>query len=424
MESKLPPLALESGLDLRQILTTGSLLQINEDYDYSNCEDSNETDNNEESDSHRTAHHIGEPVESLEALRKQLRNVDKDGFVKKKVLENGGGKEIHEGCTVSVVFSGFWENEDEPFDVRKMDKPLVVDLKENGLLPGLQIAIKSMLVGEMSVFLLSYHVMYGELGVPPRIKPKADCVFYIKLIKSIKTPEEGYLDYSEPNTFRRVYQEVKMLYSSGLALHKVKNYMGAIQLFRKGIYMLHKCRLADETEEGIQQKLLIKLYTNLAIGYNKTKRPLKACTACNELNRLGSLWNNGKVLFQNAKALRMIGVFDEAEKRLKRAIKLCPEIEDIKAEYELLKKTRETCDQNKLVCGESLELVRESFKREVDSLVKNFKENVNLCQLTLPSKLNPSEMDYVKEVCIRENLFCTKVEQNYLLDKEEDKDKD
>lgn len=52
-------------------------------------------------------------------------------------------------------------------------------------------AIKSMLVGETSVFLLSYKVMYGDLGVPPRIKPKADCVVYIKLIKSILTPKDG-----------------------------------------------------------------------------------------------------------------------------------------------------------------------------------------------------------------------------------------
>lgn len=52
-------------------------------------------------------------------------------------------------------------------------------------------AVRSMLVGEVSLFLLSYQVMFGELGVPPRIKPKADCIFYIKLMKSILTPEEG-----------------------------------------------------------------------------------------------------------------------------------------------------------------------------------------------------------------------------------------
>lgn len=67
----------------------------------------------------------------------------------------------------------------------------VVNLKENGLLPGFQIAIQSMLVGELSLFLFSYEVMYGEMGIPPRIKPKANCVFYIKLIKSVITSQKG-----------------------------------------------------------------------------------------------------------------------------------------------------------------------------------------------------------------------------------------
>lgn len=67
----------------------------------------------------------------------------------------------------------------------------IVDLSDSGLLPGLQIAVESMLVGELSVFLLSSELMYGELGIAPRIKPKADCVFYVKLMKSIITPTEG-----------------------------------------------------------------------------------------------------------------------------------------------------------------------------------------------------------------------------------------
>lgn len=67
----------------------------------------------------------------------------------------------------------------------------VVDLNDNGLLPGLLTAVKSMLVGEISVFHLNYPVMFGELGVPPRIKPKANCIFYVKLIRSILTPAQG-----------------------------------------------------------------------------------------------------------------------------------------------------------------------------------------------------------------------------------------
>ncbi|CAG5056580.1 unnamed protein product [Parnassius apollo] len=409
-----PSIALENGLNLKEVLTTGSVLHINEDYE--GTDTCLETERNEA----KTVDFIGQPVKSFEVLEKELSIVDEKGFVKKKIIVEGGGLPLNEGNTVTVAFSGYWENDTEPFDVVKEDKPMVVDLKDNGLLPGFQIAIQSMLVGELAIYLFSYEVMYGEMGIPPRIKPKANCVFYIKLVKSIITPKQGPINYSEPNTFERVHHEVKLLYGSGVTLHKTKNYTAAIQLFRKGVNMLHKCRLADENEERIQEKLLIKLYTNLAVCYNKVKQPLRACTACNELARLKSLWNNSKVLFQNAKALRMIGQFNMAEKKIKRALKLSPDNEEIKAELELLERTRDSCNQTRLIDNEnrSLELVSDNFKQEVDQLIKNFKTNINLCKLTLPGGLNSDEMDYIKEACIRENLFFNKIQKSYLLDKD------
>ncbi|XP_013181396.1 PREDICTED: inactive peptidyl-prolyl cis-trans isomerase shutdown-like [Papilio xuthus] len=402
--------ALENGLNLKEVLTRGSILHINEGYE--DLDDHLEP----ETKARKTFEYIGQPVKSFQELK--LDPVDEKGFIKKRIIEEGGGLPLNDENTVSIAYTGYWENENEPFDLVKINKPLVVDLKDNGLLPGLQLAIHSMLVGELSLFLLSYELMYGEMGIPPRIKPKADCIFYIKLIKSIITPKQGPINFSEANIFNRVHHEVKLLYSSGLTLHKTKNYMAAAQVFRKSVSMLHRCRLADEDEEKIQEKLLIKLYSNLAICYNKLKKPLQACTSCNELNRLNSLWNNSKMLFQNAKALRMIGQFSEAEKRLRSALKLQPNNEELQIELELLLQTRDSCKQITLIGRETLEPVNDNFKREVDTLIINFKNNVNLCKLTLPSGLNKDEMDYVKEACIRENLFFNVIQKNYFLDKD------
>lgn len=416
MDTTGPSLALENGLDLGKLFTTGSVLHINQDFN--DMEFIGDTNNNED----KRTDYIGEPVTSFEEFEKQLQTVDENGHVKKKILEEGGGQPLGKEWTVSVSFAGYWENESEPFDYTKSYKPLVVNLNENGLLPGIQMAIQSMLVGEMAVFLLSHVVMYGELGVPPRIKPKADCIFYIKIIKSIKTPKEGKLDFSEPNIFNRVYSEVKMLYASGITLHKTKNFTAAIQLFRKGVNMLHRCRLADENEEQRQEKLLIKLYINLLVLYNEIKQPLRACTICNELKRLNSLWSNKKVLFQSAKALRMIGEFNEAEKRLKRALKLCPDNETILAELSLLAKTRDDCCKVRLIENkiDNSNTISDSFKTEVDNLIKNFKENVNICKLTLPGDLNNAEIEYIIEACNKENLFCNKIQKDYLLDKDKE----
>ncbi|XP_041970469.1 inactive peptidyl-prolyl cis-trans isomerase shutdown-like isoform X1 [Aricia agestis] len=403
-------IALDNPLDLRELFTTGSVLEINEEYD--NGEHRIETEDTHE----KKIDIFGEPVTSLEDLVKQLTPVDEDEYVKKKIMEEGGGLPLHNGCTVSVIYSAYFEGSSEPFDVN-CGKPLVVNLDDSGLLPGLEIAVKSMLVGEVAVFVLSYQVMYGELGVPPRIKPKADCIFYIKLIKSLVTPEEGPINFSEQNIFQRVRAEVTTLFKSGLVLHKARNYSVAAQLFRKGVALLHKCRLADEEEEKIQQKSLLRLYLNLAVCYNKLKQPLKACISCNELNRLNGLWNNGKALYQNGMALRMIGQFDAASKRLQRALKLNPDNSKIQEEIALVNKLRDSCSQIQLI-DKSSSTIGEDFKQEVERVVKQFKENPNLCKLTLPAGLNESEIEYIKSVCEKENLFCNKVQKNYLLDKE------
>lgn len=206
-------------------------------------------------------------------------------------------------------------------------------------------------------------------------------------------------------------------------MYKNKNYSAAIQIFRKAVYMLHNCRLANEDEEMQQEKMLKKLYINLAVLYNTTKQPLKTCVACNELNRLGSLWNNAKVLLQNAKALRMIGQFDPALKKLRKAKSLCPHKKEIDAELELLLKMQKSCDKSKLlierIVGPSRDLVSEEFKNEVDNLIKNFKENIDLCKLVLPGDLSVVETEYIKEACVRENVFFNKIHKDFALDKDE-----
>lgn len=208
-------------------------------------------------------------------------------------------------------------------------------------------------------------------------------------------------------------------------LYKTNNFTAASQVFKKAVNMLHRCRLADESEEKIQEKYLKKLYLNLAICYNETKLPFKTCIACNELNRLNSLWNNGKALFQNAKALRMIGQFDAAEKKLTRAMKLNPN-DSITAELKLLNKLKDSCNKKKLISNEILadrkNIVRENFKSDIDNLIKIFKENVDLCKFTLPGELNAAEKDYIKEACIRENLYFTEINQKCLLDKDNETD--
>lgn len=68
---------------------------------------------------------MGEPIKDFNVLDKKMTAIDSNGFVKKLILQEGGGMPIDEDCTVSVAFSAYWENENEPFDVMTIRKPLV-----------------------------------------------------------------------------------------------------------------------------------------------------------------------------------------------------------------------------------------------------------------------------------------------------------
>lgn len=68
---------------------------------------------------------IGHPVKTFSTFEQDMVAVDDHGFVKKKILEEGGGLPIDESFTVSIAFSGYWENESEPFDVTTIRKPMV-----------------------------------------------------------------------------------------------------------------------------------------------------------------------------------------------------------------------------------------------------------------------------------------------------------
>lgn len=216
-----------------------------------------------------------------------------------------------------------------------------------------------------------------------------------------------------------------MLYQSGVQLHSVNNFVGAVQLFRKSVNMLHKCRLADEKEQISQEKLLLKLYMNLAVCYVKLRQPLRACTACNEINNLSNIWNNQKALFLNAKALRMIGDFKKAQKKLNRAMILCPNNEDMAVELELLNKTCNTFKKLQIKNDNSGSMVSQEFKNEIFTLIKTFKDDDNLSRFPLPSGLSKAESEFVMEACKDGGLFCiSNSSDNLLMGKNLDKEDD
>lgn len=101
-----------------QVQTTGSVLHINEIYDEADGMEPGETDTN-------IVDMIGEPIRDFNKMAEKMTAIHSNGYVKKLILQEGGGMPIGDDCTIYVAFSAYWENENVPFDVRTMKKPLV-----------------------------------------------------------------------------------------------------------------------------------------------------------------------------------------------------------------------------------------------------------------------------------------------------------
>ena len=98
----------------------------------------------------------------------------------------------------------FFEGETTAFDFSSNSTTLqMVDL-----ILGLQIAAQSMKKKEEAQFIIDYKLMFGEMGCPPRIKPKADILLVAKLIDFVDTGDENACD-SLPQEDRRKFSVLK-----------------------------------------------------------------------------------------------------------------------------------------------------------------------------------------------------------------------
>lgn len=151
--------------------------------------------------------------------------------------------------------------------------------------------------GETSWFWLSYNVMFGELGVPPRVSknltffrlntieffllsqvpPKTDLLFEIKLVKFIEIGDENAAELLNDATtkinftFAEVDEQVKNVMTNARAMFKMNNFGKATEMYLKAVRALEFCNMNNEDEQKQQKLYLINLYKNLCVCYNKRK---------------------------------------------------------------------------------------------------------------------------------------------------------
>lgn len=227
-----------------------------------------------------------------------------------------------------------------------------------GYLQGFQQAIMSMKKFEESEFIISYELLFKEQGCPPRIKPKADALFCIKLLDYAAHVE----DSEEEIAFNVLENKIKATIKKARNVFNLGQIDNAISLYQEAVLNLDNCNIADENDEISMRKLLYHIYRNLAVCYNRTSQPKKVCLMINEIRRLGDISLDSKCLYQEGRALNSLGEYDKARGLLQKALKINPD-KMIMKELELLEKKEE------------------AYTKEIENIWKNafaFKEHIEI----------------------------------------------
>lgn len=273
-----------------------------------------------------------------------------------------------------------------------------------------------MTVGEESQFLISYRALFGAMGCPPRIKPKADALYIITVLEATNIGDDQALESisnEDKNKFSVVKTKVYILMNSAREKYKTGRTNDAIRSWRKAVEVLQFCQLKDMTEQAEQTALLETLFTNLAVSYNKEDRPLQTLSIINDLRRIADVNQMCKVLFQEGRALIKIGEYDKAKTKLAKALNLQPLNKEVVKELELLEKrmiksSREEKEMAqralnfkplpKVIEVKEIEKVSEDFKIEIKKQVLVFVNDENALKLKLIDNLSSAEMMFIENL--------------------------
>lgn len=353
-------------------------------------------------------------TQSFNDLRKTMTEIDE--FIWKKIVKIGDSEIPKENTRVKIHLNAFFESDKEPFESSYLrGKPIVFQLDKGMILPGIEDSVKTMTIGEESQFLISYQLLFGEMGCPPRIKQKADGLYIITLLEATDIGNDQALENvpkEDKNKFSLIKPKVDDLMNSARDKYKTGRTVDAIRSWTKAVEVLQLCHLKDMDEQNEQTALLQKLFTNLAVSYNKEDRPLKTLSSINDLRAIADVSRICKVLYQEGRAYVKIGRYDAAKTTLAKALKIQPLNKEIVAELSaleerIIKNNREEREmaqramnfkpkQNK----EAKDLkvkpeVDKNFQLEMRKIIVNFNNDETSSKLKLIDNLSAGEIIFI-----------------------------
>lgn len=226
----------------------------------------------------------------------------------------------------------YMEKSDAPFDSTYLNhRPDVVCMPTDNqtYLDGILEALSTMKAMEHSLFIISYHKMFKELGIMPRIAPKADILCDLKILKVEEIgDEEANRQFMNIENEIKKFSDVKTNAMEVLLrakeLFKIGNFESSIKKYQKIIQTVEIAETVNDAEKKEKLNVLQRAHINMAISFVKVDKYRRAVDAIQSLERICSIDNQPKALYTKGKALMILGEYDGAAAAMKRALLLLP----------------------------------------------------------------------------------------------------
>lgn len=192
-------------------------------------------------------------------------NITEDGGVKKKILKEGKGMLPELGYGVSINYFG--RNSDNKVFDQNQDKenPFRFIIGAKQVIKGLEIAVKTMKIGEKAEFIISPDYAYGNKKISDLIPENSTLTFEIEFL-SIGFNE----DEISKLTYEQKLEVGKALKAKGVEKYKIKEFEQANNLFSRATNFL-KNMDNNKTEEAEGVNLYLATLSNICNCFNHLK---------------------------------------------------------------------------------------------------------------------------------------------------------
>ena len=278
----------------------------------------------------------------------EFTKITDDGGVLKKTLKEGIGSKPVDGNEVKLNYEA--KHKKTLYDKNEDNKPVSIKIGAHQGIKGLEIALRTMKVGELSRFIFKPEYAYGNKKPHPFIPENATIKYQIELLEIVgRDAQIDSMSYDEK------IEKAKLIKEEGVEKFKAGNYIEARNKFEKAVKYLDKFENKDAENEKEGCQLYQSVLTNL-------------CNCCNKLIEYYSLITHAKLGIKINDKLPKLYYFRTI------AYAHTAEIEKAEKDIETLEKL--LSDEEKKTAGlDYLKQMVEKKKKELNTHMKKFSKS-------------------------------------------------